>query len=180
MRKLQEEYGGWMGDWEGIERVELRMGPAAWHHGGWKAERPLTSTGAQMSAAYVAATQIVDGEVMPRGFRHDMLERDEVWRLVGKIECVLDEGLRDEGFATSAEVTWKDGRKARTDVKAARGVNPELSNKEIVEKWRLLTKDVIDDDRRDNIEKTCLGIEELDDVNILMYLLSGMTKNPIA
>lgn len=37
-----------------------------------------------MSAAHVAATQIVDREVMPRKFRSATLERDEVWRLMGK------------------------------------------------------------------------------------------------
>ena len=75
---------------------------------------------------------------------------------------------------------WKDGREAEVEAMVARGVNPELSNVEIVEKWRVITRDVIDDKRRERIEKTCLGIEELGDVMVLGDLLAGITKNPIA
>lgn len=58
-------------------------------------------------------------------------------------------------------------------------MNPELSNEEIVEKWRGLMNGVIDEKRRDEIEKTCLGIEEFDDVMELGALLAGMMKNVI-
>ena len=50
------------------------------------------------------------------------------------------------------------------EVNTESGVDSELSNKDIVEKWRTITRDVIDDKRRDQIEKTCLGIEQLEDV----------------
>lgn len=75
---------------------------------------------------------------------------------------------------------WKDGRNAKVEVNGARGVDPELSNEEIVEKWRLITKGVIDDERREKIEKCCLGIEELDDMLTLENFMVGITKNPIA
>ncbi|PVH85958.1 2-methylcitrate dehydratase PrpD [Cadophora sp. DSE1049] len=180
VRILQKEHPDLMEDLEGIEKVALRMGDVAYHHGGWKAVRPLTSVGAQMSAAYVSVTQMVDREVMPRQFRSDMLERDVVWRLVEKVICVQDNGLRGGIGATVAEVVWKNGKRAEASVEDARGVNPELSNEEIVEKWRGLMKGVIHDRRRDEIERTCLGIEELDDVMALGNLLAGMSKNVIA
>lgn len=181
VRKLQEVYAEDMKDLEGIESVKLTIGEVAFHHGGFDITPPITSVGAQMSSKYVAATQMIDREVMPSEFRHDMLERDEVWRLVGKISCVQTEGEgKEDKWKTIAEVSWMDGRKAKEEVIAARGVNPELSNEEIVEKWRAITMDVIDDERREKIEKTCLGIEELDDVMALGDLLAGITKNPIA
>lgn len=181
VRKLQEEYGEEMKDLEGIESVKLTMGEVAFHHGGFDISPPIASVGAQMSAKYIAATQIVDREVMPSGFRHDMLEREEVWRLVEKIICLQSEGKgKEHKWKTIAEVKWKDGREAKAEIIAARGVNPELSNVEIVEKWKAITRDVIDDERRLKIEKACLGIEELDDVMELGNLLAGITKNPIA
>ncbi|KAG4443784.1 hypothetical protein IFR05_000775 [Cadophora sp. M221] len=180
VRILQKEHPDLMGDLEGIESVKLRLGDVAFHHGGWKAERPLTSVGAQMSAAYVAVTQMVDREVMPREVRSDMLERDEVWKLMGKVSCVQDKGLEGGLGATVVEVVWKNRTKAEARVKDARGMDPELSNEEIVEKWRGLMNGVIDEKRRDEIERTCLGIEELDDVMELGTLLAGMTKNVIA
>lgn len=39
---------------------------------------------------------------------------------------------------------------------------------------------IISEERREKIEKACLGIEELDDVMTLSDLLVGVTKNPIA
>ena len=179
VRILQEQYVEDMEDLEGIASVKLTMGEVAFHHGGFDITPPISSVGAQMSSKYVAATQMIDREVMPREFRHDMLERDELWRLVGKITCVQSSDKHDK-WRTTAEVTWKDGRKAKAEVLAARGVNPELSNEEIVAKWRAITKDVIDEERREKIERACLGIEELDDVMELGDLLTGITKNPIA
>lgn len=179
VRKLQENYPEEMKDLEGIESVRLSMGEVAFHHGGFKVERPLSSVGAQMSCAYVAATQMVDGEVMPREFRSDMLERDAVWQLVDKITCVQAESEPENKWKTVAEVIWKDGRRANVEVMAARGVDPELSNEEIVEKWRSITRNVIDDERAAKIEKACLGIEELEDVKALEDLLVGISQNPI-
>ena len=177
VRKLQEEHAEGMKDLKGIESVRLTMGEVAFHHGGFEIERPITTVGGQMSAIYVAATQMVDGEVMPREFRHDMLERDEIWGLVEKIGCVES---KEHKWKTVVEVKWKNGKTAKAEVLGARGVSPELSNGEVVEKFRAITKDVIDDERRAKIEKACLGIEELDDVMALGDLLAGVTKNPIA
>lgn len=107
-----------------------------------------------------------------------MLERDEVWSLVDKTTCVLNTGLAK--WSQMAKVTFKDGTTLSAEVKAPRGVDPELTNEEIVEKWRDLTKGVIDDERRDKIEKMCLGLEGLGDVLQLSGQLTGATKDPVA
>jgi aconitate decarboxylase len=49
-----------------------------------------------------------------------------------------------------------------------------------VEKFRGLMRGVIGDERRDEIEKVCLGIDSLEDITRLSNLLAGLTKNPIA
>jgi len=49
-------------------------------------------------------TQAVDREVMPRQFRSDMLERNEVWILAERVNSVQDDGLRGGIGATVAEV----------------------------------------------------------------------------
>jgi aconitate decarboxylase len=95
---------------------------------------------------------------------------------VDKVTCVQSNGENKRKWLTTAGVVWKGGRKAKVEVKAARGVDPELSNKEIVEKWRTLTRDVINDKRREQIEKACLRIELLEDVMELEDLLAGVNK----
>ena len=178
VRNLQGMYPEEMRNLEEIESVRLEMGDVAFSHGGFKVKRPLTSTGAQMSVAYVAATQMVDGEVLPAEFRWDMLERDVVWELVDKTTCVLNEEFNGLG-STRAVVTLKSGKVLKTEVKAARGVDPELSNNEIVEKWKGIMKGVIDNERRDKIQKLCLNLENLDDIMELGDLMAGITNNPI-
>lgn len=178
VRKLQEEDGEKLADFDSIESITLEMGDVSFSHGGFEVERPLTSVGAQMSCMYVAATQLVDEEVMPQQFRSDMLDRDDVWCLIGKMECKLNKEWG--GFEQGMEVKFKDGTTMQTHVVSARGTDPELSNEEIAEKYRGLMKSVIDDKRRDEIEKLCLGLDEVDDMMKLCELLGGVAKNPIA
>ena len=179
IRKLQDEHPAQMKDFENFKDIQLEMADAAYHHGGFEIKRPLTATGAQMSAAYVAATQIVDGQVLPAQFRHDKLDRDEVWKLADKIKCHSSDELSGK-FAQRATITLEDGTKLTALVNAAKGVDPPLSNEELVEKWRSITKDVIDDERRAKIEKLCLELDGIDDVMELAHLLAAVTKNPIA
>ncbi len=178
IRRLQAEHPAQMKKLGDVESIKLEMGEAAFHHGGWKAVRPLTSTGAQMSNSYVAATQLVDGQVLPAQFRHDKLESDEVWSLVDKTSCEFSKDFSNR-YAQRATIAFKDGTTVSAMVNAAKGVDPALTNEEIVEKWRLITKDVIDDERRGRIENLCLNFEALDDVTELLDLLAGTTKNPI-
>jgi aconitate decarboxylase len=151
IRKLQENYPKQMQNVKAIKWITIEMGEAAFNHGGWKAARPLTSTGAQMSNAYIAATQILDRQVLPAQFRCDMLERDEVWRLVDLTQCERAESL-DSGYAQIVTIEFDNQPTLKQRVEGARGVNPPLANDEILEKWRLLSKEIIDTERRDNIE----------------------------
>ncbi|KAF8856906.1 2-methylcitrate dehydratase PrpD [Acephala macrosclerotiorum] len=178
IRKLQEENEEKMRDFEKMEGILFEMGEAAYSHGGFKVQRPLTTTGAQMSCMYVAATQMVDNQVMPQQFRQDMLDRDIVWNLVSKMECKLKKEWK--GFEQSAEIRFTDGKILKARVENARGNDPELSNEEIVQKWRGLMNGVIDDERREKVERCVLGLDGCGDMMELCVLLEGATKNPIA
>ena len=174
IRKLQEEHPEQMKDLAGITSIKYEMAEAAFHHGGWKAERPMTSTGAQMNNAYVAATQMVDGGVMTAEFRHDKLDRDLVWDLVEKSTCESSKEYA-QSFAQKATITFKDKPTLTAVVKAPRGIDPALTNEEVVEKWRLLTRGIIDDDRRVKIENAVLNLDTFEDILDLEKLLSDLT-----
>jgi aconitate decarboxylase len=179
VRKLQQAHPEQMKEWEKIKKIKLEMGLAAFEHGGWKTKRPITTTGAQMSIAYVAATQIVDGQVLPNEFRQDKLDRDLVWRLVDITECKHEPSF-DAQYTQVLTVEFDNGSSIQSRVETARGVNPPLSNDEILEKWRLLTKDIIDDERRIKIENSVLNLENCTNISELINLMSNVTKNPIA
>ena len=181
VRALQEKYPEHTKDLENVESITIAIGgEAVFHHGGWKPERPLTSTGAQMSNAYAAAAQLVDGQVLPPQFRHDKLDRAEIWDLVDRTSCVYDEGMKSK-WAQAVTITFKNSRPTLTQrVEAPKGKSPALSNAEILDKWRSLTKDLIDQERVQKIEALVLEMESCEDIASLVHLMSGMVKSPFA
>lgn len=185
IRELQSKHPSQMKDFSKISKITIEMGEAAFHHGGWTAKRPLTATGAQMNNAYVAATQIVDGAVLPLQFRHDKLERDVIWELISKVHCVLSTDFQHKFGQRVTVEFFDDGAGPNknsivSELPAPRGVSPELSNEEIVEKWRLLMTGVIDDSRRQKIETLVLDLESHAQVTELIDLLAATTENALA
>ena len=163
-----------------ISRITIEMSEPALKHGGWEAKRPLTVTGAQMNCAYIAAVQLVDGMVTPAQFRQGMLDRDLVWDLIGKTVCKQADDL---GGAWAQRITIEFGDDAPTLVQVVqtpKGVNPEMSNEDILDKWRLITKGVIDDMRRAKIEDLVLNLQKVENIVELVSLMAATTANPIA
>ncbi|KAM0247629.1 hypothetical protein ACHAQJ_009769 [Trichoderma viride] len=175
---LRRLYPEAMNDSYGIERILIELSKPAFEHGGWEAKRPLTATGAQMSNAYVAATYIVDNAVLPAQFSAKMIERDLIWDLVSKTTCELNQEF---GKMRTRVTVWLRGRSDPiiADRELAKSVMPTLSNDEILEKWRNITANVIDDERRQKIEDVVLNLEDCNDLGVLTELLIGATKNPI-
>lgn len=191
MQQLQEDYPTELQDLSKIHSITIELGEALFHHGGWQAVRPLDATGAQMNNAYVGATQLVDGAVLPTQFTDEALERDEIWDLMAKTRCVFNDQLGTK-FATRVEVELSsdkeslggDQEAARARVLIAelpgpRGILPEFSNQDIIDKWRGLAMSVIDDRRREAIEEVVLNLEGCQDINRLIDLLTGETRNPL-
>ncbi|KAJ5124319.1 uncharacterized protein N7515_008144 [Penicillium bovifimosum] len=169
---LQKKHPAKLSNLTNITCIKIEMAEAAFKHGGWKARRPLTATGAQMSCAYAAAVQLVDTQVSPQEFQHGLIDRDSIWALVDKTECVHSPELGGK-FEQKVTITFADGDIISETVNAPRGVNPPLSNQEILEKFRNFTKGLIDDKRREMIEKLVLDMENLQDISILDELLAS-------
>src|SRR5262249_9830182 len=65
---------------EEIDRVDIYMSHAAYHHGWWRLERLLTPIAAQMTVAYAIAVAILDGAAMVQQFAPQRIDRDDVWQ----------------------------------------------------------------------------------------------------
>lgn len=179
LKLLQDEYPEQLqrANLKNIKAIDVTLDEASFHHGGFQIKRPLLATGAQMSIAYVAATQLVDREVMVREFSPASLERDEVWSVADKTKCALGEGF-GEG-TTDIKITFNDGTSIEKKINTQRGVNPPLSNEELVEKYRTLMKPVIDEERMQKIEKMVLNIDQLEDIDDLIKLLTPVTADSL-
>ncbi len=167
-----------------IEKITTQHSKPAFEHGGWTAPRdkPLSSLGAQMSIQYVAAAQLVDHEVLMAQFGADKLNRPLLRELMDTIHPTHNaefDSDKKKGWRTVVTVRFKDGQEVETFVDGPKGIMPPASKEDIVQKWRMLVQDVLEDERRNEIEKCVLGLEDLSDVKELVRLLEGVVKCPI-
>lgn len=159
-----------------IDRIDIDMPEAAYGHGGWQAVRPLQPIGAQMNVAYVVAAAIRDGEVLIDQFSEKRINNDDVWNLIDRTEThhnnAYDELPVDERLTTRVRVTLKDGSTRDKVVTHPRGTGKHvLTDAEIVEKYRALTRSVITTKRQTAIQKAVLNLDALDDISELTDLL---------
>ena len=167
-----------------IEKITTQHSKPAFEHGGWTAPRnePLTSTAAQMSIQYAAAAQLVDHEVLMAQFGADKLNRPLLRELMDKIQPVHNaefDSDKKKGWTTIVTVRFNDGTEVETSVAGPKGITPPASEEDVVQKWRMLVRDVLEEKRRDEIEKCVLDLEKLADVKELVRLLEGVVNCPI-
>ena len=160
-----------------IERIDIDMPEAAYGHGGWQAVRPLEPIGAQMNVAYAVAVALLDGEVLIDQFSDKRINSDDVWSLIDRTrthhEKAYDQLPVDERLTTRVRLTLKDGSTRDKVVTHPRGAGDRaLTNADIVDKYRSLTRSVIPADRQTAIEKTVLNLDALDDISELTALLT--------
>jgi aconitate decarboxylase len=179
IRKIQEEHPEALDDVDDVAEVKIEMSNPACKKGGWVPKRPVDSTSAQMSAPYAAASQIIDKDVLAAQFSTAALDRDEVWKWMDKFKCEHSaefDSADDMGWGQRMTVAFNSKEKVVVEVAAPRGIKPLLSNEEVVEKWRMLTREVIEEQRRDVIEKYVLSLEKNGEIEGLVELLSKQTK----
>jgi len=160
-----------------VERISIAMSEPVFNHGGWAAVRPLEPIGAQMNVAYATAVALLDGAALADQFSSERINADDVWRLIERTDARHDPDLdllpADEQQTTTVEITYRTGRNARVTVSHPRGTGGNLlSNQDVVDKYRSLTQRLLSPERRRDIERAVLGIEQLDDVSELTGLLT--------
>jgi 2-methylcitrate dehydratase PrpD len=167
-----------------IERIDIDMAEAAYSHGGWKAERPLEVIGAQMNVSYAVAVALLDGDVLVEQFSAKRINSDDVWNLINRTEThhqsAYDQLPVDERLTTQVRITLSDGSTHAATVAHPRGNGSNaLTNPEIREKYRKLTKRAITPDRQTAIENAVLNLDTVDDVSQLTDLLTPEVHSPL-
>ncbi|KAJ5723965.1 2-methylcitrate dehydratase PrpD [Penicillium malachiteum] len=185
---LQAKWPQEMAAVDRIRHIKVEMSEALFKKGGWPPKRPITATGAQMSVAYAAAMQLLERSVQAAQFAPDQLERDDVWILMDKIQCVhnpafdIDENIWQQNLSVEVYLSEKDQKQDNFTtlteyVASPRGIGVPLSNEEIFSKWRSLTTGIISEERQKAIEIMILDLESLQDMRRLCELLYERTKN---
>lgn len=167
-----------------IDRIDVDVAEAVYHHGWWVPDRPLTSIGAQMNIGYAVAVALLDGQVLPEQFTPQRLDADDVWELIGRTQVHLDGDFAalppEQRFSTRLTITLRDGTRRQTLVEQPRGgpANP-LTSADIVGKYRALTARVMRPSRAEAIERLVLGLEDLADVAGLVDLLRDPVRGAL-
>lgn len=168
-----------------IETIELDCASAAFHHGGWQAERPLTPIGAQMNMSYAVAVAALDGAALMNQFRPERIDADDVWAFMRKITVRHEPAFDADGplarGAVQMRVTLADGSREEKLLRHPRGQRIEpMSNEGIVGKFRALTGGIVEPARQREIESLVLNVERLADIRELVDALAPPVANALA
>ena len=171
---LQGKYPERFTDLGSISKVVIEQSKAPHAHGGQQIDRPIMTTGAQMSTRYIAAVQLLDREVLLKQFTQANLKRDDVWALVDKVDCVWNEEFDDKSaWYTRVSVIFTDGEKFVQEMPVSKAIGCLLPGNKIKEKWRLLTNGIIDTRSRDALENAVMSLETLGDVIEIIRMLEA-------
>ena len=181
VRLIQEQHTDALQDISAIEEIVVEMSEPAFKKGGWTPTRPIESTAAQMSASFAAACQIVDRNVLVEQFLPTSLTRNEIWSWVSKFRIEKNlEYSKDKQTMWFQQMTvvFRDSTKDKVSifVPAPKGVEPLLTNDEVVSKWRALTQSVLENSKRSQIEDCILNLGKGTRLSELVELLGVRTK----
>ena len=172
---LQAEYPERFADPAGlISKIVIEQSKAPHAHGGQHIDRPITTTGAQMSTRYIAAVQLLDREILLKQFTEANLERDDTWDLTRRIDCIWNEDFDEKSaWYTRVSVVFTDGKEVSQELALSNSTERLLSGDKIKKKWRMMTNGIIDTKRRDNLEEAVLGLETLSDISEISGMLAA-------
>lgn len=171
---LQRQHPERFADTESIRKIVIEQSKAPHAHGGQQINRPITTTGAQMSTRYITAVQLLDREVLLKPFTDANLQRNAAWVLARKVDCVWNEDFDEKSaWYTRVTVIFADGEEFTHEMAFSKGAERLLPKGLIREKYRTITNGIIDTERRDELEKAILALETLDDVTAISRLLAG-------
>jgi 2-methylcitrate dehydratase PrpD len=160
-----------------IERIEVDLSHAVYHHGWWQLERPVTPIGAQMNIAYALAVMVIDGEALVHQFAPQRINQDDVWNLIPRIAARHEPAFDNAGplnrGRTKLRVFFRDGAVLEAERQASRAILQPLSGDEIVAKYRHLTEGLIDSERQSAIQRAVLALDELPEARFLTELLAA-------
>jgi aconitate decarboxylase len=157
---------------DAIERIDISMSHAAYHHGWWEAERPLTPIGAQMHVGYAVAAAVIDGAAMIEQFTPTRIEADDVWALIPRVRAHHEPAFDGER-ASKVVVTMRDGTSRTAEIAIPRTMAGSLDRADVIAKFRVLTNGIVTPDRANNIIEQTLALETLSDFTSLIELLRG-------
>jgi aconitate decarboxylase len=148
-------------------------------HNGWKLERPITATSAQLNVAYVGAIALLDGEVFVSQFSPSRINDDDVWSMIERIDVIADPDVealaKGSGTPRAARVSInrRGGYPIEIEVLEARGTRRRaLTNSGILDKYSALVDRLIGKEKADGLGAVVLGLRHSESAGDLLTALA--------
>ncbi len=158
-----------------VERMDVYMPHAGYHHGWWRMERPITPIAAQMNVGYALAVATLDGQAMVRQFSPSRIDADDIWKLILRIEAnhdpEFDKAGREGRGRSRLVVRFKDGSEEVQTVQMSRTISAPLDTAAVNSQFLHLTDGIISADRQAAIAGVVADLQNAADVHQLIALL---------
>lgn len=159
---------------EEVEQIVLRTSSVVAQQCGF-AFRPHSALQGQMSAQYVLAVSLADGQCLPPQFAEERMHDPDLLSLAGRVRVVQDPEIEAEypgKFSAIVEIVLADGRRVGTKVDHPKGSAAlPLSGSEVREKFVALSRRVYPEGRLAAIADRVERLEALSSVRELTGLL---------
>jgi 2-methylcitrate dehydratase PrpD len=166
-----------------IEEIETIHVETFWEVTRLANDQPSNTIAAQFSIQFALAVALLHGRIGPAEVTDANIHDPATLSLARKVRVSVDDALNRQFPAkTMARVTIHTHRgDYRTTVEYPRG-NPEnpLSKAELESKFRLLTRDLISEERSQKLRAAILDLPEANDVLALTRLLRSPVPKPRA
>ena len=165
---------------EEVERIEVDVSHAVYHHGWWEMQRPITPIAAQMNIGYALAVATIDGAAMVDQFSPQRIASDDVWRLIPKIvarhDLEFDKGGPLKRGMTRLRVRLVDGSAMETSIAMTKTVSEPMTNEGVVSKFHTVTRGLLSENRANAIVQAVQALEALPDIQSLGALLAPVVR----
>ncbi len=139
--------------------------------------RPTSKETADHSLPYSLAVGLVDGMVTPLQFTQQRINDQSLHAVMDKIKVVPNqefEALFPKFQPSRVTITLKDGRSYATRVDVPKGdPRDPMTEDEIAVKFNALGKEVVGEERCNQLRKTIMSLEEHNDVDALLDLMKA-------
>lgn len=158
---------------ENVAEIRITTSKRCAEHTGDPVKKyPKNKETADHSSYYLTAIAVIDREIGPSQFTPEKYNDPKVLELIDKVVLKGDPSLDKARPAGISEIITKDGQKYRLRVDYPRGhVRNPMTDEEIIHKFRSMTSKYMSNEQMNQITDTVFGLDNLDDIGILMGLM---------
>jgi 2-methylcitrate dehydratase PrpD len=158
-----------------LDRIVVHGSQVTVDHVGWP-YKPEGLTSAQLNLPYCVATLLLEGDVFVDQFTEEAVHDRARMELSRKVQTEHDPAITARGarfrHMVRVDVHLRDGSVASETREAPRGSEHSFAPaRDIVEKFRKLTRDVMPEGQQDALVEAVLEVEDLADSKALVRLL---------